>query len=130
MKNKPRKKINATIEPMGDWMVLRPIRKEMTQSGRLHIPTGRAELPKTRVLAVGPEVTGPKAGDIVLPGQLPEFPIYEVRVNGETLGVVRSGAIQGVIHGLDESRFEEGMSALETEEINKRDGPSDIVVPN
>lgn len=115
---KDSKPADIYLEPRHDWVVIRPIRKERSQSGALVIPEGLAELPKVRVLAVGPEVEDIKVGSIVMPAKLPKYPVIEYTVNGEGLGVIREAAIVGPLHNLDESLFEDGLT---TEEFRDHD---------
>lgn len=119
-KNTGKKRSLITIEPRGDIVLIRPIRKKMSDSGKIHIPTdARDPLPKSRILAVGPDVTRCAPGDLAVVKIVGEGELVEVVANREVLGLISETFVIAILEGVDISPEEEGLSPLEAKEAQE-----------
>lgn len=94
------KQLHEIFEPSRDWVVIKSLRQEKTESG-LHIPESAQQDAKTqviqKVLAAGPEA-GCKAGDIIY--LHPETTWYPIVIEGKEYGLINQFGFIGILKSL------------------------------
>jgi chaperonin GroES len=84
-------RIDLSLEPLDDHVVIEPVEEEAETRTGLIIPASEdAGCRSGIVTAVGPEATGIDAGDKVL---FPKGAGYEVRLSGAAVRVIRRGEL-------------------------------------
>lgn len=96
MLDQPHQRVDLSIEPLDDFVVLQPSEGEAETRGGLIIPAS-AETPcrAAIVTAVGPDVTGIEPGDKVL---YPREAGYEIRIAGMAVRVIKREDLIARVH--------------------------------
>ena len=96
MLDQPHQRVDLSLEPLDDFVVIQPSEGEAETRGGLIIPAS-AETPCRSgiVTAVGPDVTGIEPGDKVL---FPKDAGYDVRLAGSEVKVMRRQALIARVH--------------------------------
>jgi chaperonin GroES len=90
------KRIDLTIEPLDDFLVVHPSDEETETRAGLILPASAESRCRTGIVtAVGPEVTGVEPGDKVL---FPKDAGYEVRLHGVEVKLVQRRELIARIH--------------------------------
>ena len=91
----PISRLDATIEPLDDHVVVQPLDETETATG-LIVPINEAAQCATGIVAaVGPDVTGVEPGDKVL---YPREAGFEVRLGGIEVKVVKRDELIARVH--------------------------------
>lgn len=91
-----RKRIDLTIEPLDDYLVVHPSDEESETRAGLILPASAESRCRTGIVtAVGPDATGVEAGDKVL---FPKDAGYEVRLHGAEVKVLKRRELIARVH--------------------------------